>query len=230
MTYELLPDYEGRALLYQRLLLAEDLENKLDLLNLSSKLKKSFDKVNLTKAFDEELSHILKKIDEREVPASYTSFYWENKETEKVKKSKIKFNNKVLHQSKILNYFLNKTSLPKTEKVTNDLLKKIEKNEKYSFSSKDILMVESLKSDGVKILEEYDKLYEYKSNISPEINSMIVNRETGMVLLKLVQIIGKKEIENLDMDSLNYVIEIMNELKVINLRNEVLLKILPLKV
>ena len=230
VTYELLPDYEGRALLYQRLLLAEDLENKLDLLNVSSKLKKSFDKVNLTKAFDEELSHILKKIDEREVPARYTSFYWENKETEKVKKSKIKFNNKVLHQSKILNYFLNKTSLPKTEKVTNDLLKKIEKNEKYSFSSKDILMVESLKSDGVKILEEYDKLYEYKSNISPEINSMIVNRETGMVLLKLVQIIGKKEIENLDMDSLNYVIEIMNELKVINLRNEVLLKVLPLKV
>ena len=230
VTYELLPDYEGRALLYQRLLLAEDLENKLDLLNVSSKLKKSFDKVNLTKAFDEELSHILKKIDEREVPASYTSFYWENKETEKVKKSKIKFNNKVLHQSKILNYFLNKTSLPKTEKVTNDLLKKIEKNEKYSFSSKDILMVESLKSDGVKILEEYDKLYEYKSNISPEINSMIVNRETGMVLLKLVQIIGKKEIENLDMDSLNYVIEIMNELKVINLRNEVLMKVLPLKV
>ena len=230
VTYELLPDYEGRALLYQRLLLAEDLENKLDLLNLSLKLKKSFDKVNLTKAFDEELSHILKKIDEREVPASYTSFYWENKETEKVKKSKIKFNNKILHQSKILNYFLNKTSLPKTEKVTNDLLKKIEKNEKYSFSSKDILMVESLKSDGVKILEEYDKLYEYKSNISPEINSMIVNRETGMVLLKLVQIIGKKEIENLDMDSLNYVIEIMNELKVINLRNEVLLKVLPLKV
>tara|TARA_B100001765_G_scaffold44680_1_gene25805 strand:+ start:6 stop:1376 length:1371 start_codon:yes stop_codon:yes gene_type:complete len=230
VTYELLPDYEGRALLYQRLLLAEDLENKLDLLNLSSKLKKSFDKVNLTKAFNEELSHILKKIDEREVPARYTSFYWENKETEKVKKSKIKFNNKVLHQSNILNYFLNKTSLPKTEKVTNDLLKKIEKNEKYSFSSKDILMVESLKSDGVKILEEYDKLYEYKSNISPEINSMIVNRETGMVLLKLVQIIGKKEIENLDMDSLNYVIEIMNELKVINLRNEVLLKVLPLKV
>jgi len=230
VTYELLPDYEGRALLYQRLLLAEDLENKLDLLNVSSKLKKSFDKVNLTKAFNEELSHILKKIDEREVPARYTSFYWENKETKKVKKSKIKFNNKVLHQSKILNYFLNKTSLPKTEKATNDLLKKIEKNEKYSFSSKDILMVESLKSDGVKILEEYDKLYEYKSNISPEINSMIVNRETGMVLLKLVQIIGKKEIENLDMDSLNYVIEIMNELKVINLRNEVLLKILPLKV
>ena len=229
-TYELLPDYEGRALLYQRLLLAEDLENKLDLLNLSSKLKKSFDKVNLTKAFDEELSHILKKIDEREVPASYMSFYWDNKETEKVIKSKIKFNNEVFHQSKILNYFLNKTSIPKTEKVTNDLLKKIEKNEKYSFSSKDILMVESLKSDGVKILEEYDKLYEYKSNISPEINSMIVNRETGMVLLKLVQIIGKKEIENLDMDSLNYVIEIMNELKVINLRNEALLKVLPLKV
>ena len=44
-VYELLLDYEGRALLYQRLLLAENLENKLDLLNVSSKLKKSFDKL-----------------------------------------------------------------------------------------------------------------------------------------------------------------------------------------
>ena len=59
---------------------------------------------------------------------------------------------------------------------------------------------------------------------------MIVNGESGMVLLKLVQIIGKNEIENLDEKSLSYVVEIMNELKVINLRNEVLLKVLPLKI
>jgi len=226
-TYKILPDYEGRALLYQRLLLAEDVENKL---SLSSKLKKSFDDVNLSKAFDEELSYTLKKIDEREVPTNFATFYWENKEIKKLKKSKIKFNNKILHQSKVLNYFLNKTSLPKTEKVLNDLLKKIEKDKKYSFSSKDILMIESLKSDGVKISEKYDQLYENKSKISPEIKSMIANGESGMILLKIVETIGKNEIENLDTESLSNVVEIMNELKMINLRNEALLKVLPLKV
>ena len=226
-TYKSLPGYEGRALLYQRLLLAEDLENKL---SLSLKLKNSFDEENLSKAFDEELSYILKKIDEREIPLNYSLFYSENKEFKKIKEPKIKFNNKILHQSKILNYFLNKTSLPKTEKTLNNLLKKMKKDKKYSLSYKDVLMLESLKSDGVNISEENNDLYEYKSQISPEIKSMIENGETGLVLLKIVEIIGENEIENLDKDSLNYIVEIMTELKIINLRNEILLKVLPLKV
>ena len=225
--YKLLPDFEARALLYQRLLLTVDTEQKLIL---SSKLKKLFDDSNLSKAFDEELSDTLKKIDEEEIPSNFTTFYKENKEPEKVKESKIKFNNKILHQSKLLNYFLNKTSLLKVEKETNDLLKKIKRNKKYSFSSKDIMMIESLKSDGVKILKKYDDLYEYKSKISNEINSFIVNGETGLVLLKLVEIIGKDEVENLDLESISFVVGIMNELKIISLRNEVLLKVLPLKV
>ena len=225
--YKLLPDFEARALLYQRLLLTVDTEQKLIL---SSKLKKLFDDSNLSKAFDEELSNTLKKIDEEEIPSNFTTFYKENKEPERVKESKIKFNNKILHQSKLLNYFLNKTSLLKVEKETNDLLKKVKRNKKYSFSSKDIMMVESLKSDGVKILKKYDDLYEYKSKISTEINSFIVNGETGLVLLKLVEIIGKDEVENLDIESISFVVGIMNELKIISLRNEVLLKVLPLKV
>jgi len=225
--YKLLPDFEARALLYQRLLLAVDTEQKLIL---SSKLKKLFDDSNLSKAFDEELSNTLKKIDEEEIPSNFTTFYNENKEPEKVKESKIKFNNKILHQSKLLNYFLNKTSLLKVEKETNDLLKKVKRNKKYSFSSKDIMMIESLKSDGVKILKQYDSLYENKSKVSTEINSFIVNGETGLVLLKLVEIIGKDEVENLDIESISFVVGIMNELKIISLRNEVLLKVLPLKV
>ena len=225
--YKLLPDFEARALLYQRLLLTVDTEQKLIL---SSKLKKLFDDSNLSKAFDEELSNILKEIDEEEIPSNFTTFYKENKEPEKVKELKIKFNNKILHQSKLLNYFLNKTSLQKVEKETNDLLKKVKRNKKYSFSSKDIMMLESLKSDGVKILKKYDDLYEYKSKISNEINSFIVNGETGLVLLKLVEIIGKDEVENLDIESISFVVGVMNELKIISLRNEVLLKVLPLKV
>ena len=226
-NYKLLPDFKARALLYQRLLLTVDTEQKLILL---SKLKQLFDKSKLTKAFDDELSNILMKIDEEEVPSNFTTFYKNNKEKEKIKESKIKFNNKIIHQSKLLNYFLNKTSLPKIEKETNDLLRKIKKNKKYSFSTKDILMLESLKSDGVKISKKYNKLYDHKSNLPAEINSFIINGETGIVLLKLVEIIGKEEVENLDTNSITFLVEIMNELKIVNLRNEILLKVLPLKV
>tara|TARA_B100001250_G_scaffold54676_1_gene42342 strand:+ start:866 stop:2602 length:1737 start_codon:yes stop_codon:yes gene_type:complete len=226
-AYKILSDFEGRALLYQRLLLTVDVEQKLIL---SSKLKKSFDDSNLFKAFDEELSNILKEINEDEVPSNFTTFYNENKEPAKVKVSKIKFNNKILHQSKLLNYFLNKTSLTKVEKETNDLLKKLKRNKKYFFSIKDIMVVESLKSDGVKILKKYDDLYEYKPNITPEINTMIVRGEQGLVLLKLVEILGNDDVENLDLESINFIVGIMNELKIISLRNEILLKVLPLKV
>ena len=91
-------------------------------------------------------------------------------------------------------------------------------------------MIESLKSDGVKILKKYENLYDYKSNLPSEINSKIVNGETALVLLRLIEIIGENEVENLDIDSISFVVGILNELKVIDLRNEVLLKVLPLKV
>ena len=226
-TYKLLPDYQGRALLYQRLLLTSDNFLKLDL---SSMLNKSFDKSNLSNVFDEELSKILKTINEDQIPSNFSTFYQQNKEFEKEKELRIKFNNKIFHQSKLLNYFLNKTSLPKVEKDTNDLLKKIKKNKKYFFSIKDIMMIESLKSDGVQILKKYDNLYEHKTNVPVEINSMIVNGETGLVLLKMAHIIGEDELEDIDLESVSFIVGILNELNTINLRNEILLKVLPLKV
>jgi len=226
-AYKLLPDYQGRALIYQRLLLTSDSSLKL---GLSFMLNKSFNESNLSNAFDEELSKILKTINENQIPSNFTTFYQQYKESEKEKKLKIKFNNKIFHQSKLLNYFLNKTSLPKVEKETNDLLKKIKKNKKYFFSIKDIMMIESLKSDGVQILKKYDKLYEHKPNVPVEINSMIVNGETGLILLKIAHIIGEDELEDIDLESLSFIVGILNELNTINLRNEILLKVLPLKV
>lgn len=226
-AYKLLNDYEARALLYQRFLLSDETTQKLTIL---SKLKELFDEAELSSAFDNELAKVLKSIPYDDVPSNFTSFYKKNREPEKVAELKIKFNNKVFHQSKLLNYFQNKTSLPQVEKETNDLLKKIKKNKKYFFSIKDIIMAESLRSDGVQILKKYDGLYEYETNIPSDINSMIVNGETGLVLLKIAQIIGEDDLEDLDLDSVNFVIGIMNELKIVNLRNEILLKVLPLKV
>ena len=110
------------------------------------------------------------------------------------------------------------------------MLKKIKKNKKYFFSKKDIIMIESLKSDGVQVLKKYDKLYEHKPEVPVEINSMIVNGETGLVLLKLANIVGEDELEDIDLESVSFIISILNELNTVNLRNEILLKVLPLKV
>ena len=59
---------------------------------------------------------------------------------------------------------------------------------------------------------------------------MIVNGETGLILLKIAHLIGEDELENIDLDSLNFIVGILNELNTINLRNEILLSVLPLKV
>ena len=87
-------------------------------------LNKSFDESNLSNVFNEELSKILNSINQDQIPSNFTTFYNQNKEPYKKEKQKIKINNKIFHQSKLLNYFLNKTSLPKVEKETNDFLKK----------------------------------------------------------------------------------------------------------
>ena len=221
-----LPEYQARALLYQRFLLTDNLENKLLLL---SKLSKSFEVSNLKKSFDDELSKILKQMDKKKIPTNFLSFYQNNLSTDQNKKNKIKFNNEVFHQSKVLNYFLNKNSLPKTQKIADDLISKMKKDKNYTFSFKDILLMQSLRSDGIEI-SGIKELAQYKSELNPEISKIIENEESGYIILKMVEIIGEKELAELDDQTLNLIIEIMNRTKLISLRNELLLEILPLKV
>ena len=226
-VYKLLPDYEGRALLYQRLLLSVDIGQRLDMV---SEIKKSFQKSKLENAFDNETKIILKNINENDVPANFTTFYENNVENKLTQKRKIKFNNKKIHQSKLLNYFLNKTSLPRAEKETNDFLKKIKRDKKYVFSTKDIILIESLKSDGIKIDKKYSNLYEYNFTFSPDIEQMLSNGELGLLLIKIVDIIGENELEDLDIDTVNLLVSTMNQIKNADLRNEILIEVLPLKV
>ena len=168
-------------------------------------------------------------MDKEEIPIKFSTFYQNNLITDANKKNKIKFNDDVFHQSKVLNYFLNKQSLTKTQKMTDNLLSKMKKDKNYTFDFKDIVLLQSLRSDGIQI-GEIDELSQYKSELNPEFDKMIENNESGMILLKLVEIIGEKELDELDSRSLNFIVEIMNRTKLISLRNELLLEILPLKV
>ena len=124
---------------------------------------------------------------------------------------------------------MNKQSLPKTQKLTDNLLSKIKKDKKYSFDFKDIVLLQSLRADGIQI-GEIDELSQYISELNPEFDKMIDNNESGMILLKLVEIIGEKELDELNNRTLSLIVEVMNRAKLISLRNELLLEILPLKV
>ncbi len=226
-TYNSLSSIEGRALLYQRILLTEEPKLKLEFIKT---LKNLFISDNIGDAFDLQLSKLLKQIDFSEVPSNYTTFY-KNNLNEDLNKGKIKYNNKILHQSKLINYFNGEYEISKIERDLEEFLIKIQRDDKYSLSTKDIIFLEALKSDGINISEKYDDLYEIKqSNIPLDIQEMIDNKEIGAVLLRVIEEIGSKRIENIDEETVYFIISTLNQLNADVIRNKLLLKVLPLKV
>ena len=51
-----------------------------------------------------------------------------------------------------------------------------------------------------------------------------------MVLLRVIEIIGEDDLENLDADTLYFITSILNKLNLDSIRNKLLLKVLPLKI
>ena len=226
--YKSLTNIEGRALVYQKILLESEIENKLKLLKI---LKESFKKENLENAFDIELKKFLNEINPDNIPDNLSNFYYSNIENENIDKKKIKFNNDVLHQSKLINYFNGDYSESKIEKDVNNYLKKIKRNKKYFFSMKDQIFIESLKSDGVKLDKKYNDFYKKDlSEIPTDIQVMINNDEKGAALLRIVEVIGQDELERIDDETISFIISTLNQLNIDMIRNKILLKVLPLKV
>jgi len=227
-SYKTLSPIEGRALLYQRLLLTEEPKLKLELMKI---LKDVFEEEGISDAFDVELKNFLNQIDIDDVPSNFTTFYNKHIKNEEIIVTKIKFNNKILHQSKLINYFNGDYAKSKIEEDLNKFLKKIKKDKKYFLSKKDIIFLEALKSDGVNISKKYDNLYEInKSEMPGDIQLMIDKKEIGAALLRLVEVIGPEKIEDIDDDTVYFIMNTLNQLNVDLIRNQLLLKVLPLKV
>tara|TARA_Y100001970_G_scaffold278856_1_gene385185 strand:+ start:18489 stop:20261 length:1773 start_codon:yes stop_codon:yes gene_type:complete len=227
-SYKSLDNIEARALIYQKILLVTEMKERLRLLKI---LKNLFKKDKINNAFDVELKKFLDEMDPLNIPDNLTSFYYTNIQIKKEPKKKIKFNNDILHQSKLLNYFNGDYSKSKIEKDLNNFLKKIKKNKKYLLSKKDIIFLDSLRSDGVKIDKKFDNLYEVDtSEIPTDIQVMINNNEKGAALLRIVQVIGEDELERIDEDTMYFIISTLNQLNIGLIRNQILLKVLPLKV
>ena len=227
-SYKSLSNIEARALVYQRILLESDIGKKLELIKL---LKDLFINDNYVNAFDSELKKFLKTINPDEVPSNFTTFYFDNLDKENDDVNNIKFNKDILHQSKLVNYFNGDFAKSKIEKDLNNFLKKIKKDKKYVISRKDIMLIESIRSDGIEISKKYKDLYKIENSEMPvDIQVMINNNEIGSTLLRIIEVIGQDELEALDDATLQFIISALNQLNIDYLRNKILLKVLPLKV
>jgi len=225
---KVLPAIEARALIYQGILITTNIEKKLELMNA---LKNSFKIDEMEDAFSDELRNLLSDIDEQEVPSNYTTFYQNYIDKKENKLTNIKINNKILHQSKLINHFILENGLSDINKDVNNLLKKIKKDKKYFFSKKDIILIESLKSDGVKVLDKFNTLYEPNDYEMPsDIQIFINSGDMAATILRVIEVIGRDELKNIDDDTLYFIISALNQLDIDPIRNKILLKVLPLKV
>ena len=231
--YETLPPYKARALIYQTASLSDNLEKKLNLLVLLNDL---FKKDDIENAFSEELSSILSNIEEEDVPSSYLSFYQIKINLPAVEKEedlrRIKFDNKILHKSKLLKYFIEDDyEIAKLENDLVNIYKRIKKDKKYYFSAKDVILLDSLKADGVELPKKLEKKYSnYQLTIPKGLIELSNQGQVGLVLLKIIEIIGEDQLEDLDPETLYFIAATLNKLDLKKIRNNIIIKTLPYRV
>ena len=217
-----------RALIYQGILITNEVEKKFVLMNA---LKNSFKNDGIENAFNTKLKSLLNEIKKEEIPLKYTRFYENYIDSDEAELTNIKINNKILHQSKLINYFKDDISVKKITKDLDNLLKKTKKDRKYFFSKKDIILIETFKSDNIKISKKYKDLYKINEfEIPSDIQVLINNGDVAAAMLRIVEVIGQDELKNIDDDTMYFIISTLNQLNIDLLRNKILLKVLPLKV
>ena len=183
--------------------------------------------------FVEFLSNTLKELKENEIPKEYTSVVERNISLNKtLKQKKIKFDDKILHKSKLMRYFYEKDyPIKKTQKELDSVYKKIKRNKNYFYSAKDIAVLESLEKDGIKIPREIDhKELSKNYSIPNSLNNLAENGQKGFLALKIVEIIGEDEVNNLDSETIYFITYLLNKLNLKEFRNEILSSALPLRI
>ena len=143
---------------------------------------------------------------------------------------KVKYNDKILHQSKIMKYFLEGENKKKIQKDIDKIFKKVIKNKKYFISAKDLALADSLINDGFSLPPsfKYDELSK-KFDVPKNLLQLIDNDQKAFLALKIVEIIGEDEPYQLDPETIYFVTNLLNKMKLATIRNKVLNSALPLR-
>ena len=225
--YLTLDSINARALVYQKVLLSDNTETKLKYLFLLNDL---FKNDNLSNIFKDYLSQELKNLDAEKIPVEYQTFVAKNIIYEKENKlRKIKYSDKSYHTSKILKYYIeNNFSKKTTQKEILKVHKKLKKNKKYQISLKDTILLESLQSDGFSMPKEINFEQVGKNNLPPvELLNLVKNREIGLALLRIVELVGEDELIDLDSQTIYFINHLFGKAGLAKLRNKILITVLP---
>ena len=228
-TFQTLEETEARSLIYQKYLLSESIETKLEYLFLLEDLFKKDQLINIYSSY---LSSELKEIGSENIPDNYREVVKNRIDSsEKLSLGKIKYNDKILHQSKVMRFYLENEDQKKIQKDIDKIFKRISKNRKYFYSAKDLSLVESLEKDGFKIpqnlnISELTNKYEIPKNLL----QLIENKQNAYLALKIVEIIGEDEPYQLDSETIYFITNLLNKIDLIKIRNKVLVSALPQRV
>ncbi len=226
--YQTMAESDARALIYQKYLISDANETKIEYLFLLEELFKKADLINVYSKF---LSDRIDEIGVENLPQDYQEIALAKIVTdEDLKLGKVKYNDKIIHQSKILKYFIEGENKKKIQKDIDKIFKKISKNKKYFISAKDLALADALITDGFSLppnfkFNELSKKFDVPNNLL----KLIDNDQKAFLALKIVEIIGEDEPYELDPETIYFVTNLLNKMKLVTIRNKVLNSALPLR-
>jgi len=227
-NYQTLNDSDARALMYQKYLLSDSDESKIEYLFILDEL---FKKSELSKIYSKFLSEKIEEIGIENLPKEYQEIASKKIiSDEDILSGKVKYNDKVLHQSKILKYFVEGENKKKVQKDIDKIFKKVSKNKKYFISAKDLALADALVKDGFSLPSNF-KLTELtkKFDVPKNLIQLIDNNQKAFLALKIVEIIGEDEPYQLDPETIYFVTNLLNKMNLVTIRNKVLNSALPLR-
>ena len=226
--YQTLNESDARSLIYQKFLLSENNDSKIEYLFL---LEDLFKKGNLQNFYSKFMSDKIKEIGVDNISDTYKETAQQKIITEdEFLLGKIKYNDKILHQSKIVKYYIDEEKKKKIQKDINKIFKKISKNKKYFYSAKDLALVDSLIHDGFSLPSNFDyKELSQKFDIPKNLLKLIDENQNAFLALKIVEIIGEDEPHQLDPETIYFITNLLNKMNLKKIRNIVFNSALPLR-
>ncbi len=228
-NFQTLNESDARALIYQKYLLSDSIESRIEYLFL---LEDLFKKNNLANIFSKFLSDRIEEIGIENLPTKYQETAQAKIVSEEdLLLGKVKYNDKILHQSKILKYYTEGENKVKVQKDINKIFKRIGKNKKYFISAKDLALADTLIADGFSLPSSF-KYNELSQQIDVPSNllQLAENNQKAFLALKIVEIIGEDEPYQLDPETIYFVTNLLNKTDLVTIRNKVLNSALPKRI
>ena len=194
-------------------------------------LEELFKKNNLINIYSQYLSDRILEIGIDNLPDRYKEPATARIVSDKILiQGKVKYNDKILHQSKILKYYIEGSNKKKIQKDIDKIFKKITKNKKYFISAKDLALADTLITDGFLLPPnfKYNELVE-KFEVPSNLLKLIKDNQKAFLALKIVEIIGEDEPHELDSETIYFVTNILNKMNLVEIRNKIINSALPLR-